>query len=559
MYKLLTLIVTIISIQANGASLNKLFQDPQEFDPNTFSMGKNQPILIDDRILFAGRTTNGSALWTLDINTLEKVEILQGYGLNSRVNFIRMGEFVFFKFNTDFSSGEKIWKSDGTVEGTTLFYSEDKLDSFSQLNKSGSVFHTQTDDDELLVSDGIQTVIHPLDPSFSGGVCAFNATTVVAFDDIDDTPRYRWSNGNEVIELDFDLPESYFNYNSDVVAYNNSCYVIAPVDGSERGGAIWEIDIDGQISLVNTPAEIGQDVWQLVTHRDRLYLSSFYTVNNVFLLSEDLSAVESFYESYDFPRLTSSGPFISLMTFPPTSPPIIGISYLTADFFQQVAGFGAGGSSFENAAPNNFYRTSKQWVMEEPYFVSITDEIKSLVFDPFTAEQLKLNLPEVEKQSLITSENSDRIFVVSYDKSSRGTLNEVVSTPKIGTMIDGSWIEPNIKNQGLMLRTGKRLDGSEYLIATIYTYDNNGEQLWLAGVKNIDTNMDSIILDLSTYNGINFFQGEVDAEATPFGTMTLKLTSCNRLDMELNTPIGTENHSMYRIDDVRATQFCVDQ
>ena len=180
MYLKTALAILFISTQLNALSLSRLFQDPEVFDPDAYFLGygNSQPVLIDDRILFAGRTTNGSALWALDVNTLEKIELLQGYGNNSKVEFIRMGDQVFFKFNTDYSSGEKIWQSDGTVAGTQLFYSEQELDSFNTLIKTGSVFYTHTDNNELLLSDGNEVVIHPIDPLYNEGNCAFSTDKV---------------------------------------------------------------------------------------------------------------------------------------------------------------------------------------------------------------------------------------------------------------------------------------------------------------------------------------------------------------------------------------------
>lgn len=561
MFKLFIFFITAVSTPVFGTSLSQLFQDAETFNPDKYKLGIDQPVLINDRILFAGRSPNGNALWALDINTLEKIELLRGYGNNGRVNFQRLADQIFFQFVADDSFVEEIWQSDGTVEGTRVFFSSDAIFPALFLKQADGVFYSKNGN-ELLVSDGARAIIHPLDPLYNEGLCAFSAENIVIFNNIDESPQYRWSNGNEVVQLDLNQSQTNANFSTDVIKYDGACYFIAPLSDADDGVGIWKINDEGQVSLVNTPADLGNNITQIVVHQGSMYATSrpggnSFDEDNVFLLNSDLSAINASYGSYYPATIASSGTYLSARFSAPTSPPTFAISFLTTDL-QVVTTLSGAGSSQNSSKTPLFYQNSEQWLMADPYFFGQNDDIKSLLFSPFSSAQLTLPLPEVESQFFIVSEDSDRVFITSYDKGRRGTLSEVVSSPKINSLIDGSWIEPNIENQGLMLRTGKRQDGSEYLVATVYTY-NNGEQMWLAGNKNIETNMDAIELDLFAYSGLDFFEAGLDAEATPFGRIELRLTSCNRLDMQLNTPIGTENHSMYRIDDTTATRYCVDQ
>jgi|GEM_PF-5324884 len=561
MYFKMMCLLFLLTAQVNAASLNQLFQDPIDPFLNEFNIGSKQPVMINDRILFEGRAPNGSALWALDINTMEKTELLQGYG-SSRFEFIRMGDQVFFKFNTDNISGEKIWRSDGTVEGTQLFYSDKRLDHLFSLKKSGSVFYTKTEDDELLVSDGAQVFIHPIDPMYGEGVCAFSIDNIVIYNTLAGSTQYRWSVGNESIELNLNFTDVSSFYSPEVIKYNNSCYVVAPVEGSETDTGIRNIDENGQVSMVTTTDESGtglSQIYQIISHQDRLYATARNYGNiYVYRLTENLSSIDGFIEISDFPRMFSSGPYLGLMAFPPTSPPIIVINFVTTDLLSTVVSLSDFGGGSDLTSPYLFYPTQNQWLMAESFQLGNISETKSLIFSPYNDDELIFELPEFDDQKIITEESSDRVFVLSSSKESRSTLYEIVPTPKINSLIDGSWVEPDIKSQGLMLRTGQRHDGSEYLVATIYTYDD-GEPLWLAGNQDIETNMDSIEVDLFSFQGLDFFEPEFDAEATPFGSLKLQLNSCDRMTMELQTPLGTKIHTLVRVDDVKATQHCVDQ
>jgi len=405
-----------------------------------------------------------------------------------------------------------------------------------------------------------QVVIHSIDPLYNEEICAFSADKVVVYNMIDNTPQYRWSNGSEAVVLGSPLGEfTGFRPQVEVVPHNGSCYVIAPVSGSDRGGGVYEIDDAGQISPVPTPSELGIDILQIISHQNRLYARNFISgslEHSVYRLSEDLLTVDTTLEVGDTPLMFSIGPYLALMFHPPVSPPIISIDFVNADL-SLTGGFISDFQTTSTPFPPLFYPVSDKWLMARPFRVGNNDDIKSVVLSPFVDDEITLQLPESNNHKVITSKDSDRVFLLSTDKEARSVLNEVVSTPKISSLIDGSWIEPNIKDQGLMLRTGKRQNGSEYLVATIYTY-NNGEQFWLAGNIDIELNMESIELPVFTYEGLDFFEAEFDAERIPFGSLKMQLTSCQTMDMELQTPLGTQTHTLFRIDDTTATEFCVD-
>ncbi len=559
MYIKAFILLVVAATQTHGLSLSHVFQDPETFDPKAFDMGNSQTVLLNDRILFAGRSDQGSALWALDINTLEKTVLQTGYATNGRIEFIRLGDEVFFKFNTDVNSGAQLWHSDGTVAGTQLF-AEGMMSDFVPLKKSGDVligvrqeFGGQA---QLVVTDGIDLVVHAAEPTYSEQICAYSPDLILMHDSTGDFPVYRRSTSTTSEVLDIPVPDDFISYQTDLVSHHGACYVIAYDGSSNRGGELWEIEASGQINNISERLDLDDPIKNVVSHDGGLYIKTTGINAKIHLLNNHLNKILASRDFYFSTFLFSRGPYLVSMAFPTTSPPTITLDFLRSDLSESVETF----SGYRGPSPRNppdFFDSNGQWVMAKTTRTGQLEPIESVVFNPFETTEKTLNLPQMTRHQVISATDQDRLFVLSLDQEYRGTLFEVEDTPSIGPSIDGSWIDPNLKNQGLMLRTGERQDGSEYLIATVYTFQN-GHPFWLAGVANIEPLMKTISVEMFSFDGIDFFEPEIQPEQSAFGRLTLEMTACHTLDMVLIGENTSEVHTLLRVDDVKATKYCTD-
>ena len=103
----------------------------------------------------------------------------------------------------------------------------------------------------------------------------------------------------------------------------------------------------------------------------------------------------------------------------------------------------------------------------------------------------------------------------------------------INAGLNGNWYGGQARNgEGFQFEVA--LIGSDlYLIATFYTYDDAGNQVWLLGVGPVDG--DTADIDIYIYDGGTFGAGfnPADVNETPWGSGTITAASCSEMHMML--------------------------
>jgi hypothetical protein len=128
--------------------------------------------------------------------------------------------------------------------------------------------------------------------------------------------------------------------------------------------------------------------------------------------------------------------------------------------------------------------------------------------------------------------------------------------PAIGEAINGAWVDMRYFNQGLVINSGRRGDGSHYVFLTFYLY-RDGQALWLAGDQNYTPGQASIDIDLFEYNGIDFLETNNPPDRQSFGTLSLTFTDCGRLSGSLTHGSQAQEFTFLRIDDIAFNHQCV--
>lgn len=118
-------------------------------------------------------------------------------------------------------------------------------------------------------------------------------------------------------------------------------------------------------------------------------------------------------------------------------------------------------------------------------------------------------------------------------------------TPHENAGLSGSWYDPGRNGEGLVVQWLP--DGS--VLAIMFTYDTNGDQMWIFGVGQSDGK--TVSIDTVYPTGFTSWGGEFDAEEvvlSPWGTFTLTWMGCNTLAFDYASNIegygnATRNYS----------------
>lgn len=558
MKKITTMVLLLLIFsQSQSKTLNKIFEDSAVYDPEAFDLG-SKSILINGRLLFAGRSENGSSLWAMDTNTLDKTELLSGY--QSRLSFIRLGDFVYFNFNTDNSSGTHIWRTDGSIAGTTQVYQE-SVDHLRTLYQVGNVVYTESSDNQTLVviDEGENAFVHDLKMYPHESFCALNAGEFIAHEPAsgNEPPKYKFSRaGVSVTELSIPFPQDYARYNTELVQHDNDCYVVGHNELSVNGfgGDLLKIESAGVVN-VSELYELDNDIQSVVSHQGRLYL--LHVGGKISRLNDGETAVDLTKDEGAESRynLYSQGPYLASIYHPPVSPPVIVMNFLDSEL--NFLGSRSDYSRSSNEIPE-IHSYNNGVLMELQRFVGISGDSEGLIFNPFQDDELTLTLTQGNSNKVITNPNSDQIYLLTNNADSRATLYAVEDAPNLGAVTSGLWHDEEVLNQGLSIHVGKRADGSEYVFVTVYTF-KDGAPFWLAGVSDITYPQSKVDVVMGDYNDSDMFDPGGTPMVNIFGTLQIEMTACNKLKATIvndedDVIVGPLNLS--RIDDVTHSNQC---
>ena len=141
---------------------------PEVFVPFNFSGGSlTNPLFQGNKFFFVARdNANGNELWVSD-GTLGGTSVVKdikpgsgsGLALDSNISYLYTSTTFFFAAN-DGTTGNELWKTDGTSGGTSLVKDINDADPQLSLIFNGKIFFTATDGDDpnntdLFVVDGI--------------------------------------------------------------------------------------------------------------------------------------------------------------------------------------------------------------------------------------------------------------------------------------------------------------------------------------------------------------------------------------------------------------------
>ncbi|MEE9423541.1 MAG: hypothetical protein V3V18_01015 [Methylococcales bacterium] len=89
----------------------------------------------------------------------------------------------------------------------------------------------------------------------------------------------------------------------------------------------------------------------------------------------------------------------------------------------------------------------------------------------------------------------------------------------------GAWYNPDEDGHGFILNVSKLPEGQLTLLATWYTYDNQGNQMWLIGSAPFENGADSVSVPVIVTSGFSF-GAPADVSQQDWGILTFEFSSC---------------------------------
>jgi len=550
--KKIAIILLIIQFNICAQTLNQIISSDDEFN-----LGFTAPVLLSEKAVFSGKFDGIESVWALDLNNYEKHLIKSGQPLTPfGFSTLRvLNDHAYFYMND--GSTLALWRTDGTSQGTMFLVGE--VDRLIGLYENNGILYTINVNDELIVTDGVDLKVFTVDGIDLRSMCFYDINRFVSYND---QTLITYDNG-ERNELSFRAYNQAFVQSVDaprfLVSFQNSCYII-----DEDSRNLNEISSNGEIEVTNiNDSDIGQRMLSIHPQGDTLVTLQSRDSSQQLLRrwNSELSVMLANRDDFNFGEVIVTGITILnqlvaiKLNSPTVSPDIPRSGIIDYDlefvpvFSDQTVITPGGKFQAQKTMNSEFFNLSNRdtnGVYTNELYFGLPDDFAKV-----------LELPYANRNNVISNEGLSQAYVVSRDRFGEATFYEISSKPNVGSIMTGSWFNPDYESQGLRIYQGTRADGSEYLTLTGYTF-RNGNQLWFAGNKDIEIPQASIEIELFEFSGTEVFEQNTSPVRSRFGSIKLEMISCNKMLSKLLANDREIEILLTRIDDVKQLSTCIE-
>jgi ELWxxDGT repeat protein len=514
-------------------------------DPLSEGAYNYNSVMTADKLIYPTRTNELNMLWSYDHQSGEKQLVYSTAGDMSLIHNYDLGVIYFTAPCSD--GGTCLWQTEGTPASTRMV-SQQQVGRGNVSIIQGQLLVVGAEGTLMQLING-ELVDRGIEVFLAYETCLFDEQNLVAIEyRVNQSPnRILQNNQGTITEVLTFQPD--FSYNTHFISYQGHCYL----HYLEQN--VWKIirlAADGSTLSFNETTGLPASQ-RVFVHQDRLYATSGTDDphDTIHRLTEDLSGTDASLQAdsgHSFLYTTSNNQLIVATIERHTG---TGYRYqaMDADLNEipaQVTDYsnwihGGGRAFFSDVI---LARTlSGQGTLLET--INPDNQLSSYIIN---------NLQFIQ---MVSHPLTDVIYMGLGGEPTAGepALYKLTPQPVINDLLDGSWHDPAIHSQGLVVQRGQRPDGSQYLFTTLYTY-LNGEPLWLAGNTDVLTAQSMVTVDLYQFSGIGLFESGATPENEAIATMTLQLTQCNKLAVELVVDGQSLELLMQRIDDNSAEFAC---
>ncbi len=537
-------LLLLISVTLNAQFLNKVNSEPLE------GLVFGNPVLDQQIMIYQAQKDNHYSLWSLNINTKTKEKLITFEG-GQRAQQITALNGLFYFVVSAINSDRLLWQTDGTQTGTKQV-STQPLGSNGFFTVVGGALLAQAEDASMLQLLNNTLVRRELSFDSVKQICAFSSEDIVVFAHNEESGIYSLKrlDGDSFVDV-FEVTTNPIS-NVKYTFANDTCYFSCLMESTNLSKIV-KITSSDEYAVLPLDHEI-PEVSSLFSHDGMLFVvaGSEPTPNKIYRLSGNLTSFDREVTVLDGFYISSAAPKNHLISIVVSEDRFEGYSihgFLDADL---------------NAVPSYF--NLSQFNMNNAHEIGSEVVIGFNTYENDTLiQRIKadnevslLSIKNFGFRQIISSDNGQELYLTLTNEKTRTTdIYSLSEKPVLNDLINGAWIEPDVISQGLVIQKGRRLDGSDYLFATFYTFDQ-GEPLWLAGDSNLPPEQRELTMNLFAYNGLQLFEYDQTANRELFGEMVLELENCNTIKVTIASENYNDSFPFYRIDDSSYNHLCAD-
>ncbi len=543
------ILVLLATSPANSQFLNQI-NSPSEEGIYAF-----KAVLTETKLLYITEKNEADNLWSMDLTSKIKEPL---FSLSeNRIDWplINLNNQIYFRMGLE-NRTPFLWRTDGTPENTRQV-SETKLTGDIKV-RNGRLF-SMNSQRKLVQLRNDELINYDINVPGFFAVCAFDENHFVVQTQNqsgDDYSLTRYDNG-KITEV--------YNYSTTVLyqtssnKFDDSCYFTIAnsfFNQDELPPTIISIPEQGEANEFSTASDL-PTVAGLFSHQDRLYAIAGNDNNydSIYRLTTDLTGYDATVTLdgvTEFSFAYSTNHLITSYVKPNDADFATAFVFLDADL-NTVPSYPS--SAFSAAS---FFGHSEATVSD--VIVGFNEGSVDTIIQSISPsnEVSVISIKNHRFRGVISNPNLSQFYLLLNNRnlgySNIYSLNE---KPVLNDLINGTWHDPDIINQGLVVQKGRRSNGSEYVFTTLYTFDQ-GEPLWLAGVSDLKAEQLQLEITLYQYDGPQLFQYGVTPNREVFGQLTLELETCDQLKITINSDDYNQSLSLLRIDDTSYKHLCVD-
>jgi hypothetical protein len=535
MRQLSVLMILLVTFSVNGQYLNPIVEELKE------GVYNGSAVLTDTHLIYQAQKDGNRSLWSMDLNTKIKEEILVG----TARSIITLNNLVYFSVQSE-DSNYHLWSTDGTAENTKKT-NDTVIDGLIYIN--GGHLFAQNQQMQLLQLRDQQLINLELRLSSPNNLCAFENNDLIVL------PESSEPNTYALIRISGDTISEIYNFTSEssiqpqFTYFNDTCYFSYKDQDGLKTVILPET---GEVTLYSPPSDIPA-ISHFFSHQNRLYVvaGNGYIFNSIYRLTPDLTghdATITINDFYDFSSTRTVNQLIATVVSgrefeSPSTELMLDRDLNVIDTFYTYS----------------VIRSSTATATMSEIILGTTSTNGSIIQRINADNQVLItSINDHQFLGLISNSNSADFYLKLHDDNTgKSNIYSYNDQPRLNDLINGIWHEPDIINQGLVIQKGRRQNGSEYVFTTFYTFDQ-GEPLWLAGVSDLLPEQQQLEITLYQYDGPQLFQYDVTPDRTVFGRLTLEMETCDQLKATISSDDYNQSINLYRIDDTTYKHLCVD-
>jgi hypothetical protein len=516
-----------------------------------------QPVLLGDHLLHQQIDESGHALWSYDTTSHQRFKLISGQLSFSEYDqaLFRLGDQVYFLSYDQAESRSRLWRTDGL--SLTELELPAAVPQYPVIRQTDGVLFIYGQENQLITVDPSEVVLQAFDHlPHHQNKCAFSARDyVIELSVVHGQPvqLVRVTDGI-ISDLSVDFADAFHTIPEGIFRTADGCVVSVRENGSFIDRLLF-VKQSGEITRLHQLIDTAL-LFQVFGFKQQLYVMGQSATDGSSIVARmepetgQLSAQFSLDPLNQFYFVRTTGEYIIAHSTTPTISPAINLSWYLNENLQHNPLLGGHLIPDPTAYPT----------LDGEVFVRLgegTARQLSWSID-FTSDAV-LNISRQSIHAVITDPDQSDVYVLmSHNTNNLTGIYALEDYPHTDENIRGIWHDPDIPNQGMVVTTGLRGDGSEYQFITFYTY-RDGQPYWFAGQNEINPPQTGLEVELYQFTGGGLFSGTELPAAESIGTLSVHMTGCDRLSASLNLngqPVT--DLSLTRIENTAINQPCDD-